>query len=147
MRLMFDEKRFEEILAYQTSKNRFRRYFGPLFSSPTESKIFLALMLVPLLAFWAEIIFDGDLYAGILFLLPPFTLGFGIFRLHRSQRIFAKALRHLQKITTDPFEVAIRLTDVEMELFAKSTPEDIYSFAGIQKDTSLRWKQLFLAYF
>jgi len=41
------------------------------------------------------------------------------------------------------FEVAIRLTDVEMELFAKSTPEDIYSFAGIQKDTSLRWKQLF----
>ncbi len=150
MRLMFDEKRFEEILAYRTSKNRFRRYFGPLFSSPNESKFFLALVIISWLSFWAEIVFDLNLGGEWILALPLLALGFGTIRLWRSQRIFSAALRNLKRAIDkrgNPLAALLRLTDNEIEQFAKCTPQEIRTFATQQKEQCLRWKQLFLDYF
>ena len=143
MRHMFDERRFEEILAYQTSKNRFRRYFGPIFSSPKESKCFITLLLISILSSWAEIAFDFNLVGNSICTLPLLALGFGFFRLNRSQRVFSKAMRNLEKVIhphAKPLEVALRLTDCEIELFAKYSSQEIRAFAKQQR--SLRWKQL-----
>jgi hypothetical protein len=145
MRLMFDEGRFEEILAYQTSKNRFRRYFGPLFTNPTESKLFLLALLTSWILYWAEIFFDFNLGGSFILLLPLLALGWGVFRLIRSQRIFSAALRHLA--IAAPLAIALRLTDTELELFAKSTPEEIRAFAHSQKEQSLRWCQIYESFF
>jgi hypothetical protein len=140
MRLMFDEKRFEEILAYRTSKSRFRRYFGPLFSSPKESKCFVLILLLS----WTMIWFEME-YA---LLCPLVALGYGLFRLWRSQRLFSKALRNLQQtIRGNALAAALHLTDAEIVRFAKSTPEEIRAFAIKEQDRSVRWKQLFAAYF
>ena len=40
-RLGYKEPIFEEILAYQTSPNRFRRFFGPMFRSSKETIFFI----------------------------------------------------------------------------------------------------------
>jgi hypothetical protein len=149
MRLMFDESRFEEILACRTSKNRFRRYFGPLFSHPGESKVFLVLLLIPWVTYWAEILFDFEGWANVAFFLPLLALGFGVFRLVRSQRIFAAALRNLEGTigpNTKPLAVALHLTDAEIERFAKSSAQEIQSFVMREKKHSLRWYQLDLCY-
>lgn len=137
MRLMFDEDRFEEILAFRTSKNRFRRYFGPLFSRPIETKIFLIWMIIS----WAlYLIFDAD-YFLFSSLLP---LGLGVFRLYRSQRIFSKALANLAKVTEHPLAVALRLTDVEIEQFSKWPSEKINSY--FQEGKDLRLQSIFFAW-
>ena len=49
-RMGFDEKKFEEILAYSTSKRSWRKWLGPLFRSSWESYVFVVLLAVPLLA-------------------------------------------------------------------------------------------------
>ncbi len=142
-RLMFDESRFEEILAYQTSKNRFRRYFGPIFSSPKESKCALALLFTSLLCSWTEIALDFNLVGNTIFALPFLAFGFGLFRLIRAQHIFSKAMRNLARSipqTAKPLEVALRLRDREIELFAEYSPQEICAF--VKQQTSLRWKLL-----
>lgn len=66
---------FEEVLAYQTSKSPFRRFFGPIFRSSKESAFFLLSSLTLILSPW-------------IFLS---IVAFFLVRLLRVQRIFAKA--------------------------------------------------------
>ena len=138
MRLMFDEARFEEILAYRTSKNRFRRYFGPIFSHPWEAKGFVLLMLIS----W--IVYGFDLMGALALFSPLLMLGWGVFRLVFSQRVFAKALHHLEEAmrTGKALAVLLHSSDREIELFAKSSPEEIVRFATQQSQTCLRWRQI-----
>ncbi len=116
-RLMFDEPRFEEILAYQTSKARWRRYFGPLFRSSKESALFMGLCTLS----WI-----GSMLDRFFFLLPGVYLFALLVRLIRSQRLFAQALSHLQKTLKDPKEalgVLLRLSDKEIEKCAKDSSD------------------------
>ena len=148
MRLMFDEERFEEILAYQTSKNRFRRYFGPLFSSPKAAKQLISSMFLSWGIYVAEVVFDFPVFEEFIFFAPAFVLGAYLLKLVKSQRVFATALRQLAKVVSkgaSPLFVLLRLTDEEIERFARSTPEEIVAFAKGQQ--SLRWKQICLSYF
>jgi len=150
MRLMFEEDRFEEILAFRTSKSRFRRYFGPLFTRPSETKGFVIGMLCIWLSYWIECIFDFSLGAKYLLWSPMLFLGWGIWRLVHSQKVFSLALNHLEKVTKKPgksLAVALRLTDREIKQFANSSPEEMLIFAEKEREDSLRWAQLFLAYF
>lgn len=150
MRLMFEEVRFEEILAFRTSKNRFRRFFGPLFTRPSETKGFVSLMLCSWIIYWTEFIFDFPLGAGYVLWSPLLVLGWGAYRLVRSQKVFAKALTHLGQVIKEPgksLAVALRLTDHEIEQFARSSPQEITSFAEREKEAGLRWKQLYVCYF
>jgi hypothetical protein len=150
MRLMFEERRFEEILAFRTSKNRFRRFFGPLFAHPGETKGFVLCVLGSWLLYGAEFIFDLSLAANYLFWFPSFVLGGGLWRLFRSQKVFSLALDHLEKTIKESklsLAVALRLSDREIEQFAQSSPEEILAFVSKEKEKSLRWNQLFSAYF
>lgn len=150
MRLMFNESRFEEILAFQTSKNRFRRYFGPLFTRPNETKGFVIGMFCSWVFYWTECMFDFSLGAKYVLLFPMLALAWGIWRLAHSQKIFSSALHQLEKAIKKPGEslaVALRLTDREIEQFANASPEEISIFAEKEKENDLRWAQLFLAYF
>jgi hypothetical protein len=148
MRLMFDEARFEEILAYQTSKNQFRRYFGPLFSGPKAAKQLIGSMFLSWGIYLAEVLFDFFVFEEFIFFLPALVLGAYLLQLVKSQNIFLAAQRHLQGAinkTAQSLFVLLRLTDKEIEQFAKSTPEEITAFAKEQQD--LRWKQIFHCYF
>jgi hypothetical protein len=150
MRLMFEENRFEEILAFQTSKNHLRRYFGPLFTRSSEPKGFILWMICSWLFYWAELIFNIFIGAEYVLWSPMLILVWGIYRLVRSQKIFSKALKHLEKAIKKPgksLAVALRLRDSEIEKFAASSPEEIFFFGVEQKEKSLRWQQLFAAYF
>jgi hypothetical protein len=144
MRMHFDEERFEEILAYRTSTMRFRRYFGPLFSHPWEAKGFLLMTL----ASW--VFYGMDIGGGLALFSPLVLLGWGMFRLVRSQRVFGRALSHLEEAIVHKgkaLAVALRLSDSEIALFAKIGPQEIACFAEQKSTTCLRWRQIFLAYF
>ena len=150
MRLTFEENRFEEILAFRTSKSRFRRYFGPLFTQPSETKGFVLWMVCSWLCYWIEVLFDFSFGAKYLLWSPMLALGWGVWRLLRSQKIFALALKHLEKAMKKPkksLALALRLTDREIEQFASYSPEEILLFAEKEKEVSLRWALLFSAYF
>jgi hypothetical protein len=143
MRLMFDETRFEEILAFRTSKNGFRRYFGPLFSRPIEAKGLMGWLLGCWILYWAEMIFDLSLGADYLLWSTFLPLSFLIFRLARSQKTFSLALSQLQKVSDKPLAVALRLTDGEIEQFAKSSSEEIIAYIEKGKETNLRLRQIY----
>lgn len=150
MRLMFEESRFEEILAYRTSKNRFRRFFGPLFSRPRETTAFVVWTFFSWLFYCSEAIFDFSLGGDYLIWSPVLVLIWGLWRLTRSQKIFNLTLHHLEKAIREPgmaLAVALRLSDREIEQFAKYSPDEIRDFAAKEKDRSFRWDQLFSAYF
>ena len=150
MRLKFEERRFEEILAFRTSKNRFRRYFGPLFTHPGETKGFMVCMLGSWLLYWAELIFDLPLGAKYLLCAPLAVLGWGIWRLFHSQKIFSSALSRLDKVLKEPkkaLAVVLRLSDAEIEQFSRNFPEETLAFASREQEKSLRWKLLFSLYF
>jgi hypothetical protein len=150
MRVMFDEKRFEEILAYRTSQNSFRRYCGPFFAGSKETIAFLISFVVPWLAWMGELTFEIELLASNLFFMPAVVLAWGIFRLARSQDVFSSALKNLKKTIADrnkALAALLGLTDSEIELFAKSSAEEIRSYASAQKDKSVRWRQLYSTYF
>lgn len=150
MRVGFEESRFEEILAYQTSQNRFRRYWGPLFTRPAEVKGLIFLILATWLALWMELAFDVE-WGGRFFVWAPLcSLGWGFYRLVRSQRVFSRALKNIEiaiRKSGKSLAVALRLSDAEIAQFATCSPEEITMFAKKEKETSLRWSQLFACYF
>jgi hypothetical protein len=150
MRLHFEESRFEEILAYQTSTNRFRRYFGPFFSKPWEIKGFFTLLLASWLVFWSELLLERDFGGSFVLWVPWLVMGLGFVRLVRSQRIFAKALRTLRKVLAEPWKalaVALRLSDAEIVQFAQSTSQEARDYIEKNRMEKWRWQMLFEAYF
>lgn len=150
MRLMFDERRFEEILAFRTSKNRFRRYFGPLFSRPRDALGFILFLGLSWFCCLGEMFLDLSLGSSYLMWSPICFLGLAAARLMQSQRVFSKALERLEKAVRKPGQslaVALRLTDSEIERFAKCSPQEIRSFAAKEAAKNLRWRQLRAAYF
>ncbi len=110
-RCLFEEPQFEEILAYQTSPSRFRRFWGPLFESSKESSVFMITFLVSFVCQWW--------FSGPLYLVPLAFLGYFILRLTRRQHIFRGCL----KKTSYPFMIC--LTDEEIKRFSKISQEEI----------------------
>jgi len=150
MRLMFDERRFEEVLAYRTSKNRFRRYFGPLFSNSWDVVILLTLFFVPWVSCGLELLFDWNLGGSVLSLLPLVYLAFKVLQLHRTQSLFQAALSNLDRATRGKgvaLATALHLTDEEIALFARLSPQEICAVAEREKERSPRWLQLHTVYF
>ena len=148
VRFMFDENRFAEILAYQTSSSRFRRYFGPLFTHSKESKWLVAMIAISWFIYTAEVVFDLRFFGESVLFAPLLVIGLASLRLRRSQTLFSSALRNLEKaIRAAPLPLALRLTDKESEFFAHSIPEEIRAFAISEQEKSLRWRQLYISYF
>jgi hypothetical protein len=104
LRSAFNEPRFEEILAYQTSISRLRKLISPLFQKTWESTlcIFL-LLLLPIFPF-----------------IPLSMLALALTRLLRNQYLFKRAQTHLSLLYKNPTELLTLLTD--REIITKSLP-------------------------
>ena len=126
LRVAFDEPRFEEMLAYQTSPSKWRRLFGPLFRNPRES---LLILLLPLTWFFPIIGF------GFLGLFV-----FAFLRLAITYRTFIKAKKNINQITQNPLGLMLYLTDEEISLFSKINHDEILEF--IRAKQGYRWMQI-----
>jgi hypothetical protein len=151
-RTMFQEPKFEELLAYNTSKSRFRRWFGPLVQSSTESAMFLLLIFM-------LVIFDvflitlnhPDAYALALWLklIPVFITLAGLLRLWKKHQTYKLCIKNLTACvgSSKAEPVAYRLQDAEIIVFAKMNKKQINQFAAKKAKEELRWKIIFKAYF
>lgn len=122
----FDEPRFEEVIAYQSSRG-FRRWLSPLFQASWEAIAFLLLCLA------------GPLFVlsgwGYLFLpLGLFLVWIGA-RLGIKLWLFRRCLRRLP--VENPLHLVPFLTDKEI---VRMTPEEIRTLC--KAPGSLRWRQI-----
>lgn len=131
-RSAFEEPRTEEFFAYMVSEKWWRRACGPMIQRPWEAWPFLL-----------------GVTAGMFFpaanLGAAAWVGLGFLRLMRLHNRLRKAGRNLMRSVNDAKSaraILVRLTDKEIEQFAKG--EDILAYAACQK--CLRWRLIRLAY-
>ncbi len=96
MRIAFDEPRFEEIIAFDKSKSRFRKWLGPLFRTPKEAFLFLTLAVTSSAI--------GLFYSWLLLLPFLLLLGFSI-RLAHDLLIFSRCKKK------NSLECILRMSD------------------------------------
>lgn len=136
-RMAFEEPIFEEILAYQTSHSKFRRFYGPIFRTSSESLFFLTTLLilaiVNLFYITTEFLIMGSL-------IP---LSFFLWRLCANQRKFRRARQNLKSFLgceKKALSFLLSLTDQETFLFSSANASEIKSY--INRQASLRWRQI-----
>jgi hypothetical protein len=119
VRCQFEEKGFEEILAYATSSRKYRRLIGPLFRSDKETLLLLS-----------------SCFLGFFFPFLPYVVigGYGL-RLAFYHKRLSSALKKIKQMNS--MWMAIHLTDKEILHF---TPDLI-------KQDSLRWRQIRARFF
>lgn len=124
-RMRFEEPLFEEVLAYSTAPQAWKRFLGPLFSRTWEP---LVLMVgVALGVFWP--------------LVPILMIGLSLGSLGYRQWIFKRCCRKLS------LPVVLTLTDREMKLFARMTEEEIQAFLEKGSTLLFRVRQLLFKHF
>lgn len=147
-RMMYDEPRFEEFFAYQTSSSKWRRFFGPIIQSSRESLFFIGILALIIFTDIALISTGSSPYVekisiGLKFLPIAFFL-LAFVRLCFRKHQFDQSLANLQTIY--PKEIAThlhyRLLDEEIVLFSKLNPDEIKKFIENQKSHSFRWEFL-----
>jgi len=144
-RVSFDEPIYEEFFAYLTSTNIIRKIFGPLFSSYKIFYFFLFFLscslffqsLLPLLS--------------ALSLLTSFTIiTIAILNLFIKKSIFNRCYKKINSILKNKknsLAVMFRLKDQEIKDFSKMSKKEILNYAKKEKEITLRWKVIYLAYF
>ncbi len=150
-RMLFEEPKYEEMIAYTTSPSWLRRTFGPIVQSSWESSLFL-LVLFFLVILDGSLLFTGqiELYEK-LFWLKALPLGFcsaALIRLLLRRRSFKRCKQALHTVLgceRKASAVLYRLTDREIEHFSKF--RKIMPYVMQQKDLSLRWKMIYGCYF
>lgn len=152
-RVAFDEPVHEEIFAYGSSNNFFRRQLGPLIRKPLEIMIFFLLVMITM-SFQLLSLLSYDPIFVLLFKISLAGAGFyltmGIFRLAKTNYRLKKTYKKLEKLlgkSSTARAVVFRLTDREIYKFSKMKVEEIKNYSLKQKEKELRWKVLWLAYF
>lgn len=145
LRTAFDEMRFEEILAYRTSKNGFRRYLSPLFRKPWEALFFVLSLFFAFLGELTLLFFTSfSAWVWIPFLVPLFfTLYLGVKLVH-DQSILQKFLKKLESLFPKKKidEIVLFFTDKEIALFASLPKEELREFFHKPKLHDLRIRLL-----
>jgi len=134
-RMMFEEPKYEEILAYRSHGN----WWGGLVQSSTESMIFvLSLFLLVLVDFVTLNYGSWSLYLRFLPLkiIPLALIAGASVRLFIRQRQVSRCLQNLNQWTPQPEAVLFRLTDREIEQFAKGIDMEAYA----KSQHSPRWE-------
>ena len=146
-RMLFNEPKFEELIAYRTSKSWFRRFISPIIQSPWEANLFIFTLLTSLLVpFFMG--FHPEFH--FLWLAPIFLLAVGLIRTCLRQKQFSQCLQNLKKLTQNDdcaHAIIFRLQDHEIISFAKMPPERIMEYIHQWKSEELRWKVIAAAYF
>ena len=148
-RMMYHEPNFEEILAYQTSSSRWRRFFGPIFESHKESLLFVLLLGLNIINHAVSINFAQVSYFWS-FGLELCVLGlvlFALIRLCFRHRQFNRCLEKLEQVYQSKKiakHVIYRLKDREIKLFGSSSLAEIHSYQST--NPTFRWKFLNCVY-
>ena len=147
-RMMFEEPQFEELLAYQSSPSRFRRWFGPLVQAPWESALFV-LTIFLIFVIDLSVASYPQYYDKVIWLraIPAAMLTYAASRLLTKFGTYRKCFDRLSRITSQPNAVIYRMTDAEIRLFSQMEPNDISKIVTEYSETSLRWRLNHLAYF
>jgi len=151
-RMLYQEPKFEEVLAYRSADSKWRRFFGPLIQSSKESLFFIILLAVVLLISLASLSADAPLISSLslgIFILPFFIALLAFLRLTNRQWQFENCLKNLEKIYKHPQlanHLIYRLTDKEILLFAKMNSSEISPYIEAQSLVSFRWQFLYANY-
>ncbi len=133
-RAAFDESKYEEVFAYMTSSSRWRRVLGPLFQTPKEAALLVALLGIGACAQMGEIFFEVSLFSELwLFSALFFCFAWSV-RLMRARTRLEHAAKRLLPFLKDPAmvrPVLFRMTDAEIERLAKAD--------AFQPGSDLRW--------
>jgi hypothetical protein len=152
-RMMFQEPKYEEFLAYRTSASRFRRWWGPIISSAKESVLFVfvfALILVFDLFLLATQRADAFQISLWLKSIPIAFLLLACGRLSIRQHRFKKCVQNLTQCLGEEskaWAVLYRLQDSEIEAFARMHSDQIREYSLLQSEKELRWKVISTSYF
>ncbi len=143
VRFAFKEPIFEEMFAYQTSSNRFRRFFGPLFMYPFESAVFATVcLLAPLISIITDSFWGLSVLLSTLFLFTS--------RLLVLHLLFSLCRQNLEKagvLSKNSLAVMVRLSDREIvEIALRSTQKTLKYFVS-QGEKDPRLKEIAMAYF
>ncbi len=132
---------FEEQFAYMTSNSAFRRYFGNCFRSQSDAFVFLAGVIILLLAEF--VIFSGVAefqiwpFVIVAFLGPLFLF----FRNQISRCIYFKAKHNLLQVGFfQPDALLFRATASEIKSIAKLPGTELTDYLNILRIYELRWK-------
>ncbi|MEI8364781.1 MAG: hypothetical protein WCF65_00015 [Parachlamydiaceae bacterium] len=151
-RMMFQEPKFEEVIAYNTSPYSFRRWLGPLAQSSIESVMFV-LIIFMILVFDVFLISthrpDAYMMALWLKLVPALLILGALTRLWGRHSSLQKCTAHLADAVGEKHAHAVlyRLTDAEIIHFSKITPPEIKKYASAESKNSLRWHVIKQSYF
>lgn len=147
-RMAFEEKKYEELLAFRTSKRFFSRYLGPLLQSAQESHLFLFVLIA---IFLLDLFFILQGAYSIYFetmwlkLIPLGLIAYAFFRLRRRQKKLEKTLLKLKSLYGEKGEAILyRLRDSEIELFPSLSSEEIAAY--IHRQRCFRWEVIRLCY-
>lgn len=145
-RMLFEEPKFEEMLAYRTSPSLFRRWFGPIFQSAWESMLFLFSLLFFIAIELYAMSYNTSALWAVSFPLILLVLGVG--RLWRRHCQFNRCLESLKVLFGEEKGNAIiyRLTDREIIAFGQMSLDEILQYTASQKKQSLRWHVICINY-
>jgi hypothetical protein len=144
-RMLYQEPQFEEILAYQSSASRWRRWLGPLFQSSKESLFFVILLAISIMADFA--LLSTGVAGSVAWWIkgaPLLLIALVLIRLAYRQDGYQRCLKQLCALypQSEARHVLYRLRDSEIKQFGKMTPFEIRDFIDTSSARSFRWKFL-----
>lgn len=151
-RMMYQEPQFEEILAYQTSSSRWRRWLGPIVQSSKESMFFIILLGAVILADLASLTLHPGQSFPLSLWLKEFLMIILLFAIGRLGWRFWLLNRCLHQLTEayqdsqSARHLLYRLRDHEIRTFASASPEAIKETIQAQLPSSFRWRFLMQNY-
>lgn len=143
-RMNLKAAKYEEILAYKTSKRFFRKLLGALFGSPQEVMVLLVMSAASVFSDVMDL-FKFSVICKITLLI---FVSFLVSRLFYRKKIIKRVLKKLEGVGVEPNQslaILYRLSDREIDLFFKSSNREIRQF--IQEQIDLRWQMIKKAYF
>lgn len=146
----YNEPKFEEFLAYQSSSSCWRRFLGPIVEKEWESSVFVLLLGgIVFLQIFFLLLGGGQFLTGILWLwmLPIGWMSAGFVRLLRRHSTYARLQARLLEIYHDSASaqaLLYRLTDEEICAWSGLSSKEITD--AIWSDRSFRWEFLRAVY-
>jgi len=152
-RMMLNEPKFEELLAYNLSCAPLRRLLGGLVQSSKES-LLLILLLLAIIGVDLYSLYSGALQAvaaSCWLKAAGLTLvAIGALRLFWRHKQLQRCLKNIAEVIQEKDRaeaVAVRLRDEEIASFACLSSQAIASYAREAATGSLRWRLIYNAYF
>lgn len=136
-RMAYEEPKFEELIAYQTSDNILHKYLGSFVETSKEAALFV-LALFMIAAINIGTIGFGFIPQWLVWLniLPLILFVLGLGRVLLRQYQYRRCLQKLSEISNHPHAIICRLTDSEIISFGKKT--DLRQYLVSNKNAGLR---------